>query len=53
MATIHEALALARREKRAGFILDFGVDRFGSKIYVWAQSPDGGIYTWWKEDDRV
>lgn len=47
MTTIHEALALAKTERVAGHIKDFWIA--GRRIY--AESPDGGTYTWFDPID--
>ena len=53
MATIHEALALAAQEKREGNIAAYGTERNSDgEPVVWAESPDGGFYTWWSPDDE-
>ena len=54
MATIHEALALAAQEKREGNIAAYGTERNSDgEPVVWAESPDGGFYTWWSPDDEL
>ena len=52
MATLDEAIALAEQELAAGFIAAYGKEANGDGEYiVWAESPDGGIYTWWTPED--
>lgn len=53
MTTLKEALDLALQEQSLGNIKAFNTSLDSGRTVVWAESPDGGMYVWWDENEET